>query len=61
MEIKKRLCGRNWFVEAENGDRLDLIRGKEYTTSLKVALDGTVMIFSKFWVRAPIEIFYDRD
>lgn len=60
MKIIERLCGRNWFIEAKNGDRLDLVRGKEYTTSATVT-DGEVTVFSKFWVKAPIDIFYDRE
>jgi len=60
MKITQRLCGRNWFIEAQNGDRLDLYRGQEYTTSATVT-DGEVVVFSRFWVRAPIEIFYDQD
>ena len=59
MNVTNRLCGRNWFIEAQNGDRLDLVRGREYATSATVT-DGKVMVFSRFWVKAPIEIFYDQ-
>ena len=56
MKIYERICLRDWFVQAENGDRQDCKRGKIYTTSAPHD-DGTVTVFSGFWVRAPQEIF----
>jgi len=55
MKVYERICLRDWFVEAENGDRQDLKRGKTYTTS--ASKDGEVTVFSSFWVKAPIDIF----
>ncbi len=55
METYKRICIRNWFVEAENGDRQDLLCGTEYITSAE--REGMVTVFKQFWVKAPIEIF----
>lgn len=58
MKTTQRLCVEDWFVEATNGDRLDLKRGKEYTTSAAV-MDGEVTVFSQFWVKAPVRIFHE--
>lgn len=56
MKVYERICLRDWFIEAANGDRLDLKRGKSYTTSASQP-DGTVAVFSRFWVIAPLDIF----
>ena len=56
MEVYERICLKDWHIEAENGDRQALQRGKHYTTSASRD-DGTVIVFSSFWVRAPIDIF----
>ena len=50
------ICIEDWHVEAENGDRQDCKRGKEYTVS-KPWGDGTVTVCSTFWVKAPARIF----
>ena len=59
MKIMKRVCIRDWFIEALNGDRLDLKYGERYTTSAGV-IGGEVTVFSQFWVKAPISIFYEQ-
>ena len=56
MKVVKRICIQDWHVKAENGDRQDCKRGKEYTTS-PLLDDGKVIVFSGFWVRAPADIF----
>jgi hypothetical protein len=56
MKVYKRICLSNWYIEAANGDRQNITRGKTYTTS-KQHDDGTVTLMSSFWVRAPIDIF----
>ncbi|MGI9335740.1 MAG: hypothetical protein ACR2RL_21550 [Gammaproteobacteria bacterium] len=56
MKVYTRICLQNWFIEAENGDRQECERGKTYTTS-EPHDDGTVTVFSTFWVRAPDSIF----
>lgn len=56
MKIYERICLKDWHIEAQNGDRQDLTRGKTYTTSASMD-DGTVTVFSSFWVQAPIDIF----
>ena len=57
MKVYERICLRDWFVEAENGDRQECKRGKTYTTGAPRASDNTVVVFSSFWVRAPADIF----
>jgi hypothetical protein len=59
MKVLERLCVQNWFIDAANGDRLDLVRGKEYTTTPYV-IDGEVTVFSRFWVKAPVSIFHEQ-
>ena len=61
MKTKQRLCGRKWSVTAENGDHFAVERGKEYTTTAWVHDDNTVTVFSNFWVRVPIGVFFDQD
>jgi len=56
MKTFNRICIQNYFVEAKNGDRLDLYRGKEYLTS-DVDDKNEVIVFSQFWVPVPISIF----
>ena len=56
MNVYERICLKDWYVEAQNGDRQDLKRGKTYTTSASNE-DGEVQVFSSFWVYAPIDIF----
>lgn len=55
MQTFHRICIQDYTVEAKNGDRLDVTRGKEYLTSAEK--DGTVIVFSGFWVTVPISIF----
>jgi hypothetical protein len=56
MEVYERICLKDWHIEAENGDRQELKRGKSYTTTASHD-DGTVIVFSRFWVRAPLDVF----
>ena len=56
MKVYERICLHDWHVDALNGDRQDCKRGKAYTTSAPHE-DGTVTVFSSFWVRAPGSIF----
>ena len=56
MKVYDRICLKDWHVEAQNGDRQDLKRGETYTTSASLP-DGTVTVFSTFWVRAPLDVF----
>ena len=56
MKVYERICLKDWHIQAENGDRQDLKRGKTYTTGASRE-DGTVEVFSTFWVGAPIDIF----
>ena len=56
-KVFERRCVQDWHIEAENGDRQDCVAGKTYTTSRVHDEDGTVTVFSRFWVRAPFSIF----
>ena len=55
MKTFNRICIKDWSIEAENGDRQECKRGKEYLTSAEQ--DGVVVVFSGFWVSAPVGIF----
>lgn len=57
MQVVERTARRDWFIEAENGDRQDVHAGKSYTTTRSIWPDGTVTLFSGFWVRVPIDVF----
>ena len=57
--VYEALCLENWYIEAENGDRQDCVKGKTYTISAP-RKDGTVKVFSRFWVDAPAHIFERR-
>jgi len=50
-----RICIEDWEATAENGDHFKVERGKEYLTSS--AKGGRVIVFSYFWVSAPVGIF----
>ena len=56
MNVYQRICLKDWHIEAQNGDRQDIERGKTYTTSASND-KGEVKVFSTFWVNAPISIF----
>lgn len=55
-KVYERICLRDWFIEDQAGNRQECKRGKTYTTS-RPHDDGTVTVFSSYWVRAPQEIF----
>lgn len=56
MKVYTAICIEDWHIEAENGDRQECKRGQEYTVSGDRG-DGALMVFSTFWVPAPIRIF----
>lgn len=56
MTTYKRICIEDSAIEAENGDRQELKRGQEYITS-GLHEDGTVTVFSTYWVRFPVTVF----
>jgi hypothetical protein len=55
MQIGESICIKDWHIEAENGDRQECRRGKTYTTTKPE--NGEVTVFSRFWVKAPADIF----
>ena len=55
MTTFKRICIQNWEVTAENGERFEVVRGREYITSAET--EGRVTVFSGFWVSVPISAF----
>lgn len=56
MEVCTRICVKEWEIKAKNGDHWKAERGKEYTTSPRLK-DGTVTVFSNFWVPVPANNF----
>lgn len=56
METYKRICIEDFVLEAKNGDRLELKRGKEYITSPERD-NGEVTVFSRYWAPVPSRIF----
>ena len=56
MKVFEAICLRDWAVEAKNGDKQELKRGTTYIVS-EPQKNNTVMVFSRFWVRAPMSVF----
>jgi hypothetical protein len=57
MEVKRRLCLQDHTVTDREGTSFTIERGKEYTTSAAIDKYGDVMVFSRYWVRVPANIF----
>lgn len=55
MKTYKRICIKDWSIDAENGDHFEVKRGKEYLTAEEKY--GHVVVFSNFWVAVPVECF----
>ena len=55
MKTYHRICIKDYAVEDSEGNKLELKRGTEYTTSEEE--NNNVVVFSKFWVRVPFDIF----
>jgi hypothetical protein len=55
MKTFNRICIKDSVVEAANGDRQELKRGREYLTSEQK--DGEVTVFSTFWAKFPVDVF----
>lgn len=56
MRTFQRICIEDAEVRAQNGDCQQIKRGEEYITS-DVRADGTVVVFSRFWVPFPERLF----
>jgi hypothetical protein len=50
-----RICIKDFVLTAQNGDCLQLQRGREYLTSPEE--NGKVVVFTNFWVPVPVELF----
>ena len=55
MKTYHRICIKDHVIEALNGDRHEVKRGREYLTSEEK--DGTVVVFGPFWTPFPVELF----
>ena len=56
MTTFQRICIQDHTIRDQEGTEFTLRRAKEYTTSAERE-DGTVMVFSQYWVRVPIAFF----
>jgi len=56
MKIFYRDCVKDFVLEALNGDRLELVKGKEYITS-PIYEDKQVTVFTRYWVKVPADLF----
>ncbi len=56
VEIVERYVKRHFEITAENGDYFEINPGESYTTSLERA-DGTVKVYSRYWVPVPMDYF----
>jgi hypothetical protein len=59
VDIVERIARKKWEITAQNGDHFETVPGKQYTTMLRPWDDGTVTVFSRFWVRVPFDVFAD--
>ncbi len=55
MKTMKRVCVQDYTVTDAEGASFTVKRAKEYITSGEK--DGTVVVFSQYWVRVPVSIF----
>jgi len=56
MKTFKRICIKNFKLIDDEGQKLELNRGQEYTTSKK-DVDNNVTVFTNFWVSVPVKLF----
>ena len=56
MRTTQREVLKHFEITAENGDHFEINAGEVYTTALEKE-DGTVTVFSNFWVSVPISYF----
>lgn len=56
MKVYEAKCVKSWSITAQNGDHFELEQGKNYTIGAP-AVDQTVMVFSRFWLRVPMNCF----
>lgn len=54
MKTFKRICIKDYSIEEDNR-KLNLVRGKEYTTS--ESNNGMVTVFTTYWAKVPVNIF----
>jgi hypothetical protein len=59
VDVVERIARKDWEITAENGDHFAVKPGKAYTTTVQPYEDGTVTVFSNFWVRVPFDVFAD--
>jgi hypothetical protein len=65
MKTFKRICLKDFTVTGTNGRACTIRRGKEYITSEvnesssigPEPIIGYVVVFTNYWIHAPIEIF----
>jgi len=57
VAIVERMAIRDWSIEAQNGDHQDIRKGQTYTTIEDIHDDNTITVFSRFWVRVPLNVF----
>ena len=60
MKVFQRIATKDYSIEAQNGDKLEIKKGNVYTTS-KVLYDHTVIVFTRFWCHVPDDIFEIKD
>ena len=56
MKTFNRICVKDAALEAQNGDRQEIKRGKEYLTT-DILEDGTVIVFDRFWAPSDASLF----
>lgn len=59
VDVVERIARKQWEITAENGDHFKIVVGKQYTTTVRPYEDGTVTLFSNFWLRVPFDVFAD--
>lgn len=59
METYYRICIKDFRLEDKMGNILNLKKGKKYLTSREE--DEKVMVFTRFWVWVPLNIFANAE
>jgi hypothetical protein len=55
LKVFNRVCIKDYTVTDQEGTSFTVERARSYITSPEK--DGTVMVFSRYWITVPVEIF----
>ena len=59
MKVYNRICVKEHKIEAKDGNSFTLEKGEEYLTDKEE--NGEVTVFSKYWVKVPVNCFTGKE